>query len=178
MEFYSRSKLPPKPYAPSGEQIVPTYGLKINKDGKQELVKNGQTNVYEKIQASREASLIYNVIERYQNGDIEALNQMQGQFGDFTEMPENLAEAQQMIINAEEAFNKMPTEFRKEFNHNPMEFMAGLVNGKVEEILNKNKKVEEQPKQKTGEEILNESLSQREQPLRDQSNNQYQTINV
>lgn len=169
MEFYSRAKLPPRPYAPSGEQIIPTYGLKINKDGKQELVRNGQTNIYEKIQASREASLIYNVIERYNNGDVEALNQIQGQFGDFTEMPENLAEAQQMIINAEEAFNKMPAEFRKEFNYNPTEFMAGLVNGKVEEILKKNQKVEEkqEQKQKTGEEILNESLSQREQSLRD-----------
>lgn len=86
---------------PCGEKIVDTYSLVIDKKtGKEDLQVTGKTNIYEFIQKSLPETLIYNIIERYNNGDVTALDKIHGFYGDVTTMPKNLAEAQQLMINA------------------------------------------------------------------------------
>lgn len=141
MEFYSRTNRPATIPYPKSDKIIPTYSLQINLEtGKKELKETGKTNIYEMIQASKEETLIYNILKRFQEGDIEALNKTQGIYGDFTNMPRTLAEAQQLLIDTEKSFNNLPIEIRREFNMSTSEYLASLSNGKFETVMEKYKK--------------------------------------
>lgn len=133
MEFYSRSNLPTTIAQPKCEKIVATYGKEVAKDGSIKVVETGKTNIYEKIQASKDDTLIYNILDRFNAGDTSVLYQRQGSYGDFTQAPKTLVEAQQALINAENYFNSLPLEVRKEFNHSLSEFLASAGNGKLAE---------------------------------------------
>lgn len=162
MEFYSRSNYPETIPHEKCEMEVDIFELQIEKGtGKLELVKTGKTNVYEKIQASLESTLIYNILERYQNGDeeiIQKLQSMQGIFGDFTSTPKTLAEAQQILINASTKFEALPLEIRREFNNSTTEFLASVDNGNLEKVLKKYGKVEQQEQQKNEVEDLKNQI--------------------
>ncbi len=136
MEFYSRSSYPQTIPHPKSKKIIDTYSIEINKDtGKKELKATGKTNIYEFIQKSLEDTKVYNILKKCEMGDTEALNRAVGAYGDFTSAPRSLAEAQQLIINAEKEFNSLPLEIRKEFNYSVSEFLAGFGNGKVSQVL-------------------------------------------
>lgn len=138
MDFFSRVKRPKTIPHPKSSKFVTTYSIQINKDtGKKELVESGKTNIYEMIQASKEETMVYNILKRFQNGDIEALTKTKGVYGDFTSAPRTLAEAQQLLINAESHFNELPLEIRREFNMSASEYLASLTNGKFEQIISK-----------------------------------------
>lgn len=133
MEFYSRTNLPATIAQPKCEKIIPTYGRKVGDDGKVKVVETGKTNIYEKIQVSKDETLVYNILDRFNAGDINALNQRKGSYGDFTNAPKTLAEAQQTLINAENYFYSLPLEVRKEFNHSVSEFLHSAGDGKLAE---------------------------------------------
>ena len=135
MEFYARNKYPETIACPECSKFVDTFSLEIDKaTGKKELKKTGKTNLYEKIQKSKEETLIYNILDRYQNGDTQVIEKHKGVYGDFTNMPKTLAEAQQILINAEKTFMQLPLEERKKYNHNISEFLAEISKVKIEEI--------------------------------------------
>lgn len=139
MEFYSRSNYPQTIPHPKSKKIVDTYSIEINKEtGKKELKATGKTNIYEFIQKSLDDTLVYNILKKFEAGDLDALNRAVGAYGDFTNAPRSLAEAQQLIINAEKEFNKLPLDVRKEFNYSASEFLAGFGNGKVQQVFTKN----------------------------------------
>lgn len=174
MTFYSRTNKPATIPCPKCEKTVPTFALKINKDtGKKELVKTGSTNLYEKIQASKEQTLVYNILERYNNGDIDVLAKVKGVYGDFTNMPSTLAEAQQSLIDAETTFNQLPLEVRKEFNMSTSEFLTSMTNGTFAARMQKFKKVEKEKKEvimpKAQEAKITQPLTQ-EEILQQQNN--------
>ncbi len=132
-EFYSRNVLPKTIPQPKCAKIVPTYGKKVMDDGTIKVVETGKTNIYEKIQASKDETLVYNILDRFKAGDVSVLNQRQGTYGDFTEMPKTLAEAQQTLIDAENYFYSLPLDVRKEFNHSVSEFLHCAGDGKLAE---------------------------------------------
>lgn len=112
---------------PSGEKIVPTYSLVVDKEtGKTDLKATGKTNMYDFIQSSLNETLVYNVIERYNAGDVTALDKVSGFFGDVTTFPKNLAEAQQLLINAKKTFDSLPLEVRAKYNHSVSEFLSSV----------------------------------------------------
>ena len=133
MEFFSRVNKPATIAQPKCEKIVPTYGKEIDKDGKVHIVETGKTNLYEKIQACKDDTLIYNILDRFAAGDISVLQKNQGVYADLTDMPKTLAEAQQSLITAENIFNNLPLEVRAEFNHSFSEFLASASAGKLAE---------------------------------------------
>ena len=138
MVFYSRSNKPPVESSPSGEDIVPVYSFVVDKEtGKKELKVTGKRNIYKEIQAHKEECLVYNILERYVNGDISVLNKSQGMFADISNMPKSLNEAQEIILNAENLFKEMPFNIRSEFNHSMSEFVASISNGTFEDKVNK-----------------------------------------
>lgn len=144
MTFYSRINRPKTIPAPKTEKTIPTFSLKINPEtGKKELEESGKTNIYDKIQAAKEGTLIYNILDRYQKGETDVLKKLNGQYGDFTQMPKTLAEMQQKLIDSEKMFNELPLELRKEFNHSPSEFLVAAQNGNLKKALNKFLKIEE-----------------------------------
>lgn len=162
MQFYSRSNLPETIAQPKCEKIVPTYGKEIAKDGTVKIVETGKTNLYEKIQASKESTMVYNILDRFNAGDVTALNQRQGTYGDFTNMPRTLAEAQQTLIDAEKYFMALPLEVRKEFNHSLSEFLAVAGNGKLaerHEYFKAPEAVEDAMKQVAGQQVAQQVVT-------------------
>lgn len=169
--IYSRYNRPPTVPAPKCSKFQPTFGLEVNKKtGKTELVKTGETNFYDKIQAAKESTMIYNILDRFESNmsadeaaEIlceEGKMTKQGNYGDFTELPTSLQEMQQLMIDAENHFNSLPLDERQKYNHNLGEYLAELNNSltKIEKI----QQVEEQPKAdytemlKKQEEAINE----------------------
>ena len=58
------------------------------------------------------------ILTQLKLGNTAVLNQGSGFYGDFTDVPENLAEAQQVLIDGEQAFNQLPLDVRQQFDNN------------------------------------------------------------
>ena len=129
--FYSAYNPCPTIPQPKCKKIVNEYKKVVQSNGsiKAEIV--GKTNIYEKIQASKESSLVYNILKRFEMGDVNVLNARAGQYGDFTEAPKSLAESQQLLIDAENYFNSLPLDVRKEFDHSLGNFLNSVGDGSI-----------------------------------------------
>lgn len=110
----------------SGNRYEPSYKLKADKNGVRDLVATGKTDCYGLIQSFADSVDLKLVLERYAKGDITALYRKESCYGDFTNMPTTFAELAQRAIDAENLFNSLPLEVRKEFNHSPSEFFASI----------------------------------------------------
>ncbi|AXB22564.1 minor capsid protein [Alces alces faeces associated microvirus MP10 5560] len=149
--FYTRTKKRPTEPTASGEKERNTYSIKMSEFGHKEVYQSGKTNQYEKTQEAAEGTKIKNIVKRFSLGDTEALNKAHGMYLDMTELPENLAEAQQSIQQIENIFNLLPIETRAEYNHNASEFISDFGSEKfIKAIMPKTKpKMPEPVKTKT-----------------------------
>lgn len=108
----------------AGTAYVTTYKPVIDKDGRHQIVEDNKKNAYEEIQSFRAGTDLHAMIKRYKQGDVNALNNVTGIFGDFSNAPKTLADYFEMQSNAQNTFLKLPTELREEFNNNPLEFLT------------------------------------------------------
>lgn len=138
----------------AGEKEIEDYEVRLNRDGVKQLVKKAtKKNIYDRIQASRDECDIYEILRRsdpnmresLENRIIKANMTDTGEVYDITDMPTNLVQARQMLIDADNKFKSLPIEVRKEFNNNPNEFIAAANNGtlqsKIDKLLNKTKEI-------------------------------------
>lgn len=113
-----------------------------------EIDKLQKRNVYEEIQAYRDACDVQKILQRYANGEIDVLNKVQGIYGDLVSMPKNIYEFMELERKANDHFDKLPTDIKERFdnsyskyvmlaNNDPDEFFAR------HEIKNPYKKEEE-----------------------------------
>lgn len=136
MEFYSAYNVPPMTYHRKCEKTAPIYEEQINTQTNQlELKKVGETNVYEMIQESRDATDIQKIIEKYQI-NIDNKVEIRDEILDYTENPTSLIEAHQMILNAEQIWNKEPLKVREKFNNNFEQYLAAANNGELKNAYN------------------------------------------
>lgn len=119
-----------------GSGMKDTYKMTVDEDGKRELKKSGEYNLYAEIQSYADSVSIDYILSRFVNGDESALSRVQGVYGDFTEMPKTMAELQQRVIDAENLFNNLPLDIRKEYNFSASEFFAQLDSEKTKNIFN------------------------------------------
>lgn len=125
----------------SGEKSKPgsgmkdTYKMHVDENGKRELKKSGEFNLYADIQSYKDSVSIDYILSRFINGDETALSRVQGIYGDFTEMPRTMAELQQRVIDAEHLFDSLPLDIRAQYNHSASEFFAQLDSDKTKAIF-------------------------------------------
>jgi hypothetical protein len=119
-----------------GSGMKPTFKMHVDENGKRELRKNGEYNLYAEIQSYKDSVSIDYILARFMNGDDSALSRAQGIYGDFSEMPTTLAELQQRVIDAEDLFNSLPIDIRAQYNHSASEFFAQLDSEKTRNIFN------------------------------------------
>lgn len=159
IKFNSRTNKPKTISAPSGEKFANEYAMQIDEKGHKTLKKVGETNIYEKIQSNLEETLIENILTRAAMGDSKALNRVQGNYIDCTEMPETLADAQNRILLLKSEFDRLPIELRREYNFSAEEFVTDAGSTKWNKLMGITKEevpvVEIAPK----EPILNEMNS-------------------
>lgn len=119
-----------------GSGMKPTFKMHVDENGKRELRKNGEYNLYAEIQSYKDSVSIDYILTRFMNGDDSALSRAQGIYGDFSQMPSTLAELQQRVIDAEDLFNSLPLDIRAQYNHSASEFFAQLDSEKTKNIFN------------------------------------------
>ena len=68
-------------------------------------------------------------------GDTKALDRIQGNYLDCTEMPETLADAQNRILLLKSDFDKLPVELRREYNFSAEEFVADVGSTKWNKLM-------------------------------------------
>lgn len=118
-----------------GSGMKDTYKMHVDENGKRELKKSGEYNLYAEIQSYKDSVSIDYILSRFINGDETALSRVQGIYGDFTEMPKTMAELQQRVIDAEHLFDSLPLDIRAQYNHSASEFFAQLDSDKTKAIF-------------------------------------------
>lgn len=107
-----------------GNPVKQLYSGSYNERGQVELKEDGTEDLYAYIQSFAESTDIHTILKRYQNGEVDVLEKVQGFYGDITEMPHTYAEALQRIADSEKVFLSLPVEVRAKFGHSFSEFLA------------------------------------------------------
>lgn len=116
MTFFSRTNRPPAVVPPIGDGTAPIYE-EFFENGQYVLKKTGKEDLHAFVQASKEETLVYNIISRYQRGDLDALNQRIGQYVDVVGMPTNLAEAHQVMLDVQRKFDSLTPDVKRKFDN-------------------------------------------------------------
>lgn len=101
-----------------------TYAGHYDDKGRVVLEESGRENIYDFIQSFAESCDIHVLMKRYQNGDVAALSQRQGFYGDFLDFPKTYAEALNHMNEMERQFMALPVETREKFGNSFTEFLA------------------------------------------------------
>lgn len=119
MEFYSAFNPPESKPTCAGEETRKTYRWAENEDGKKILVEDEEINIADEVESYHEETKITNIIRRA-TFDVNAANMLLGDNGnegaDLTEMPENLMEAQNIVVKAKQAYANLTPKQKAEFN--------------------------------------------------------------
>lgn len=136
MKFFTRSCVPERIPSPRGTLTVPEYQLR-NVRGKEQLVQIGEKPLAEAIKAASDGISIADKLARWRHGDESALGTPGGSYGDFTQLPKTLAEAQQFAINAQSTFEALPLEIRSAYGHNLGDFLNAVESGEYQKRFGK-----------------------------------------
>lgn len=103
-------------YNVSGSPDRCVYMLKFSREtNADELVCIGKEPWQEMIDAAAPSCDIETLIVRVRNGELDALNQKQGVYGDFRDVPKSRAELLQTAIDARYMFNNLTEDQKKAF---------------------------------------------------------------
>lgn len=108
----------------AGSPLKTLYSPVVNDDGTIDLVPSGVENLQDYIESSAAECDIRNMISRFVNGDLNALNKRQGVYGDFTNMPTTYAEMLQLQIDSQRYFDGLPVDIKEKFNNDSNQFFA------------------------------------------------------
>lgn len=112
----------------AGSGVRQLYTSELQDNGEIALIPSGVDDLYASIQSHKDSCDIHVLLARYQNGDVEALSQRQGVYGDFTEMPKTYMELLNTVIAGRSYFDSLPVETREKFDHSFEKFMMSMDN--------------------------------------------------
>ena len=115
-------KPPTVPNNPGNKEEV-TYSERRNEKGEPYLVKTGVRNTYEERQSMKGEYDIYNMLERYANGDNSVMRN-NAQYIDATAMPSNFHEAYNIMQSQREKFDALPVEIKQKFGSDWVQWAA------------------------------------------------------
>ena len=119
-QYDARDRIQSHPGNPIKQLYVGSY----NERGQVDLKEDGTEDLYAYIQSFAESTDIHAILRRFENGEVDVLEKVQGFYGDITEMPHTYAEALQRIADSEKVFMSLPVDVRAKFNHSFSEFLA------------------------------------------------------
>ena len=119
-QYDARDRISTEP----GNPIKQLFSGCYNERGQVELKEDGTEDLYAYIQSFAESTDIHSILKRYENGEVDVLEKVQGFYADITEMPHTYAEALQRIADSEKVFMSLPVEVRAKFGHSFTEFLA------------------------------------------------------
>ena len=107
-----------------GDPIKVLYSPVFDRKGVMTLEESGRENLYDFIQSHRDSVDLHKILERFASGDVSALQQRSGAFGDFTEMPTNYADLLNTVIAGERTFDSLPRDVRERFGNSFHQWLA------------------------------------------------------
>lgn len=138
--FYSESNRPKTIAQPTTNPIEPEYEERTDtKTGKKYLKKTGETDVYAKIQESRESSKLSNILNRYKIDPKDSATKIDDNILDYTNQPKNLMEALAIAEDAKTIYNQSSAAIKQAFNNSYTEFLAGAVDGRLKKVIKETK---------------------------------------
>lgn len=134
--YYNDWNRPKQQANKPGKELEPIYKERMQKDGTMKLVEIGKTNTYEKIQADKDSCDIKKIMERHNiDATMLGLTKIEEGINDLTEMPTNIIDLQNKMIEAKETFNGMSTEIKEYYGNNFNKFIKAFGNGKITEDI-------------------------------------------
>lgn len=124
MEFKTQYDARDRVFSDPGSPEHITYAGHYDEKGRVVLEESGRENIYDFIQSHAESCDIHVLMKRYANGDVDALSQKQGFYGDFLDFPKTYAEALNHMNEMERRFMALPVETRENFGNSFTEFLA------------------------------------------------------
>lgn len=121
---------PNKFFTCHGTEVHELYASKVCPDGTIRLEPAGKENIQEYINSFAESCDMTYILAELSKGNTSVLERGNAMYGDFTDTPNSLAEALQVMIDGEAAFNKLPLDVRQSFDNN---FRNWLFTGGTEE---------------------------------------------
>lgn len=107
-------------------------------------VQTGTVNLYDEIQSHRQSVELSTLLQRYAQGDVTALNKIEGVYADVVDMPSTYAELFNRVRDAENSFNALPEDVRVLFDNSPVSFWQSIGTpefaSKIAELDSKRKK--------------------------------------
>lgn len=134
------------PFSNSGNSERDIMKPILNDKGYYDIVSIGKENLDDYIQSFSDECNINNIIARFNAGDVNALNAVTGYYGDFTGLPNTLAQAFKLNENGSNWFDNLPDDIKKMYNNDYTLFLNAI---DVESLTPKENKIVE--------EIANES---------------------
>lgn len=119
----------------SGNRFAPVFSLASKEAGVLDLEITGEKDTYAEIQSHADSVDIKSILLRYEMGDETVLNKRSGQYIDITDMPTNFADIMKTVITAENQFNELPLDIRKEYNFSVAEYVADIGSEKWMKLL-------------------------------------------
>lgn len=113
-----------RPCSDPGNAFEPILKMKFAKDGSSEVVEDGFIDLRASIQSHAESVDLRTILQKYASGDVSVLSRTPGTYGDFTNMPQNMAEFLQLKINLEDTFSQLSANDRAFFDNNVDKFIA------------------------------------------------------
>lgn len=109
-----------------GSRKAPTYEPVYDQKGVWHLEKTGEEDRYLEIQSFADSCDINVIMARYRNGETDVLQQIQGTYGDFSNVPTNYAELMNAKIQAENLFMSLAPEVREKYGNDVVQFMSEI----------------------------------------------------
>ena len=124
MEFETRYRPHQSVNSNPGDPVKVLYSPVFDRKGVMSLEESGRENLYDFIQSHRDSVDIHKILERFASGDVSALQQRSGVFGDFTEMPKTYADLLNTVIAGERTFDSLPRDVREKFGNSFHQWLA------------------------------------------------------
>lgn len=134
---YSRQLKPIRRYMDAGTREKKDYMPVYDKAGVWHLEekKGHKIQTYLEIQSYADECDINVIMARYRNGETDVLSQIQGVYGDFSNVPTNYAEILNDTIKMEQIFMSLAPEVRERFNNSVEQFGASLGTKEWQDVM-------------------------------------------
>lgn len=103
-------------------EFQPVY----DRTGVWHLEECGKTDIYAEIQSYADSCDINVIMARYRNGETDVLQQIQGTYGDVSNIPTNYADLMNAKLQAERLFMSLSADVREKYNNSVEQFMSEI----------------------------------------------------
>lgn len=130
-KFISSANVPKRRFfSSSGTKYQPEYLESVDDFGQPCLLQSGLVDLDQLHNADRDSCDLKLIIKRYQQGDIQALQQRADAFyGDITSMPQDAIEAARRALAGRQMFDALPLVVKRQFGNDPVVWLDALSKG-------------------------------------------------